>query len=33
MGRMVELVNPLEVSVRVMEVDFLRTSEVGLIAS
>ena len=31
MGRMVELVNPLEVSVRVMEVDFLRTSEVGLI--
>jgi len=33
MGRIVELVNPLEVSVRVMEVDFLRTSEVGLIAS
>lgn len=33
MGRMVELLNPLEVSVRVMEVDFLRTSEVGLIAS
>lgn len=33
MGRMVELVNPLEVSVRVMEVDFLRTSEVGVIAS
>lgn len=33
MGRMVELVNPLEVSVRVMEVDFLRASEVGLIAS
>jgi hypothetical protein len=33
MGRMVELVDPLEVSVRVMEVDLSRTSEVGLLAS
>ncbi len=33
MGRMVELVDSLEVSVRVMEVDLSRTSEVGLLAS
>ncbi len=33
MGRIVELVDPLEVSARVMEVDFSRTSGVGLIAN
>jgi len=33
MGRMVELVDPLEVSGKVMDVDFLRTSGVGLIAN
>ncbi len=33
MGRMVELVDPSEVSVRVIEVDFSRTSGVGLIAN
>lgn len=33
MGRMVELVDSLEVSGKVMEVDLSRTSEVGLLAS
>jgi hypothetical protein len=33
MGRIVELVDPLEVSARVIEVDFSRTSGVGLISN